>query len=248
MVNAKNTYKAVTTDVAAAYRSLAKDKNSASAKALEKYMSDELSKYYDGIVGVLTEALKNPPPENDKDKKFLNEDTSNTADTPAQGPNKDSGPTAGGTPAVKPVDPPSAPSCYPKPPKFKDAHENAEASIVDIFCDINGKTALTDSKSGVTSDINWYSDGNDSTDDNVRSFRYSYRHLHANIKQYEIKVAGVPNCQLPQNLSDQHTVASPMKGVSCNRILRDAWKKCYNGGRGGVITTGCWTYSITPKH
>ena len=181
MANAKKSYIAVTTDVAAAYRSLAKDKDSDSAKALEKYMVNELTKYYDDSIAVLKEVLKNPPPENDKDKKFRNEDTSNTADTPAQEPAKlGPGGAGGATPTVqggppaataKAMDPPTAPSCFPAPAegeKVKDAHEGSEIQTALFFCNNHKDTAATD-KVDITELVSSLAAGNDSTDDNVRS-------------------------------------------------------------------------------
>ena len=208
---------------------------------------------------VLKDILHDDPPENDKDSKFKLEDCSNTADTPAEDPKKDPGPAGGATPTVqgnlpaataKAVDPPAAPSCFPAPGQgdhFKDAHEGSEFQTAIFFCNNHKDDAVTD-KIDITELVSSLAAGNDFTDDNVCSLGHEHRHLYANSKQYEIKVKSVPDCAMPPNNPTVFYPTDPKDPKkdekSCPIILHDAWKKCYNSGRGGMITAGCLTYSI----
>jgi len=167
-------------------------------------------------------------------------------------------------PIVKPVDPPSQPSCIPPPTgSVKDAHEGEMQKVAKFFCDKYASntaakapiniaqtvTAGTRTEGRTTVDIAFDYPPNEGNQDDV----------------YDIKLISVGHCT-PLN---GFNLKSPVANNNCADILHNAWKNCEsfpevfsafvhggklmiiegnNKGRGGQITAGCLVYSIHTKY
>ncbi|MCJ1417494.1 hypothetical protein MMC32_003838 [Xylographa parallela] len=165
------------------------------------------------------------------------------ADSQSSTPNP---PSSTPTRTVKPINPPSAPSCFPSPTAHvQDAHEGYEHDAANAFCKHYATNIRRDKVDTEKEEKPWLHQGDDATDDNASALPPREIFYHANGAQYEFKIKSLDGCPAP----DGYNLDEPIKGYKCETILVNAWKTCYgNAGRGGVVTAGCLTYSAHPKH
>ncbi|MCJ1438653.1 hypothetical protein MMC27_008043 [Xylographa pallens] len=165
------------------------------------------------------------------------------ADSQTSTPNPPGSPPTG---TIKPVNPPSAPSCFPSPTAHvQDAHEGYEHEAAKVFCTHYAKDIRRNKVDTEKEEKPLLHQGDDAADDNASAIPLSESFYYANGVQYEFKIKSIDGCPAP----DGYNLDEPIKGYKCETILVNAWKTCYgNAGRGGVVTAGCLTYSAHPKH
>ena len=147
---------------------------------------------------------------------------------------------------IKPVDPPSAPRCFPSPrAHVQDAHEGYEHKAARAFCQRFANGVRRNKVNTGKEEIPVIHTGDDAADDNASATPSRKSFYYANGTQYEFKIKSIDGCPAP----DGYNLNEPIKGYKCEKILVDVWKTCYgNAGRGGIITAGCLTYSAHPKY
>lgn len=130
-------------------------------------------------------------------------------------------PTQPNPPVVTPVDPPSQPSCVPKPTgSVKDAHEGELKKAAKYFC---GEHAInTNAKAPIKNEATIIA-GTKQEGRAVMDIAYIYAERLGNQDDvYDFSLTSVDNCT-PAN---GFNLASPVANSNCADILHDAWKKC----------------------
>ena len=124
-------------------------------------------------------------------------------------------------PVVPPVDPPSQPSCVPKPfGQVKDAHEGELQKAAKYFCDQHATdtSAQAPIKNEATIIAGAKQMGRGTLD-----IAYDYTDSLGNQDDvYDFSITSVDNCTPLHGFN----LASPVSNSNCADILHDAWKKC----------------------
>jgi hypothetical protein len=133
--------------------------------------------------------------------------------------------------------------CHKKYGPHKDVHQNELEDRIAKVCDLNGKTTL-DPKIAAIKNF----EGIDPVNDGGIYFVFN--------------IVWIPGCRLANEhgdivdeqmvdfksvdvaLTDSKKKQALNEGSSCEAYLATTYRKCYNGGVGGIVQAGCLTYDF----
>jgi len=230
MKETKDQFDEVTTKATDTIQSLIMDE--ASGEKIAKHYRDEINRIYNKAITELERVLSDPPPSNDKDSIFHNEDCKNTKDSPntpppaagssTSAPLSSSPPPPPTTPTIAPVIPPAKLICNGNPAtKPKDSHEPEMKTAATFFCSKYASDIRTTPNVNIVQTV-------------VASFVAQPRAPPMGIGRdytgskneddvYDFTVTSVDMC-IPDG--GGYNLKTPIPENKCVDILESAWRQC----------------------